>query len=65
MLIFGVPLTLYCLIAYGVRRVANLREKGFHLGLFLMMFFCGISYSLCGILIFVYISKLAATEDPS
>ena len=51
--VIGLPLTVYCLWAYGIRRVANLREKGFHFPLFIMMLACGFFYSVSGILIIV------------
>jgi hypothetical protein len=46
-----VPLSVYCLYQYGICRVANITEKGFHLPMFLMILSCGILYILAGSLI--------------
>ena len=53
MIALSVPLTVYCLYEYGVRRVANLTEKGFHLPMFLMILSCSILYALAGSLLLV------------
>jgi hypothetical protein len=49
--LFGVPLTAYCLYEYGICRVTNLAEKGFHFPMFLMLFFCGLLYTMGGALL--------------
>ena len=45
------PLTLFCLIQYGYRKVVNLTEKGFHLPMFLMILTCGILDTIAGALL--------------
>lgn len=45
---FSVPLTVYCFYAYGIRRVANVKEKGFHLPMFFLILTCSFMFVVAG-----------------
>ena len=49
-LALSIPLVVYSCFSYGVKRVANVREKSFHATMFYLMLLCGVFYAVGGCL---------------